>query len=551
MLSLLQLLIIAHDFHIVHIFNGCLIATIVYFCFSKPKDSGILGIREIPGYPIVGNLFQILHNPSKVFMKWASDYKAPVFQIRLGNTNGVVVNSYHDVYCLWVKHSYANNSRPVLYTFHDIVSATQGFTIGSTPTGLSYNKKKKAISTHLNKAAVEASYSIIDRQSRYMMRNIIKANPEISGLPSSSMFRNSRSALADIDMMEHLQFFALRSSIYITYGINLDCYHQDSVLAREIIAVESAIIKLRSPTANLQDYLPMLRRVPGINRNADSLRARRDKYMDLLLGLLKRRMDQNDPTATNSMVAKLLSTSHCRNGLNKAEIQSLCLTMVSAGLDNTPLNFNHLMGQFSQPYGETIQDLAYQSLLKLYNNDLQMAWSKSALLMDCDYVIALVKETLRFFTSSPMSLPRSTTKRISFGKVTIPKGTLMLMNAFAANHDPRVFEKPYQFLPLRWLNTTTNKLLNRPELNHFAFGAGSRMCSGKYLAFKQLYTLACRMILYFKIKPPTSDTLMELDPFVSNLSPNATSFDPKLFKVRLEPRVTPDSHKLYNSIMKP
>lgn len=544
--SLQQFVIVVYEnYHLVKILNGVLIALIVWISlYPKHKDTEILGIVKIPEYPVVGNLFQILNNPSRVFMKWAVQYNAQVFQIRMGIINAVVVNSYQDVYCLWIKHSYANNSRPVLYTFHDIISATQGFTIGSTPTGLSYNKKKRAISTHLNKAAVEASYNIIDKQSKYMMKNIIKTNPEISGLPSSSMFRYSRSPLADIDIMEHGQFFALRSSIFITYGISIDCYHGDSVLAREIIEVESEIIKLRSPTSNLQDYLRILRYIPGINRKADSLRKRRDVYMDLLLSILRKKLKANDAIAANSMVAKLLSTSHCRNGLNNAEIQSLCLTMVSAGLDNTPLNFNHLMGHLSQPYGEKIQEHAFQSLLELYNNDLFLAWNKSALLMECDYVIALVRETLRYFTSSPMALPRSTTKTISFGKVSIPKGTLMFMNAYAANHDPKVFENPHQFLPQRWLNK------NLLEVNHFAFGAGSRMCSGKYLAFKQLYTLTCRMILYFKVRPPTSDTLMGLDPFVSNMSPSATAFDPKLFKVRLEPRVTPDSHKLYNSLMK-
>ena len=49
---------------------------------------------------------------------------------------------------------------------------------------------------------------------------------------------------------------------------------------------------------------------------------------------------------------------------------------------------------------------------------------------------------------------------------------------------------------------------------HFAFGAGSRMCSGYNLVIKQMYVMIIKMLLIFEIHPPTNiKKLMELNPF--------------------------------------
>ena len=69
----------------------------------------IKGIFAIPGYPIVGNLFQVLNNPALVYIQWANKYNASIFQIRLGFKRIIVVNSFEDVNILWTKHSCSNN----------------------------------------------------------------------------------------------------------------------------------------------------------------------------------------------------------------------------------------------------------------------------------------------------------------------------------------------------------------------------------------------------------------------------------------------------------
>lgn len=503
----------------------------IYDLFTKPKRFN--NIFEIPNYPIIGNLAQLKNNPAKTLMEWSTKYNTSIFQIRLGNKRIIVVNSFDFVSNLWTKNACKNNSRPINYTFHSVVSSTQGFTIGSTPSIPSCIKAKKTLAMNFNsKSLIQSNImKIIDLESLLMIKKLFLSNIELAGPPSVNTYRNKSCQLADIDLISYAQTTILKMSILISFGIKLT----DNKLISEIIEVEGMIMNFRSPLGNWADYLPMLRILDQTSPNM--ARSRRDVYMNYLFKNL------ND--------LSLLGKLQIEDDLSEKEIRSIALSLVSAGLDNTPLNFNHLMGHLSQKYGYKMQNIAFKRLIKMANNNIQQAWNDS-ITMNCDYVIALVHETLRFFTVLPLSLPRSTSKPINFSpkegsSFEIPANTTLFMNAYAANHDKEKFESPYSFNPERWL-TSNSKLSS--DLTHFAFGAGSRKCTGNDLAIHQLYTLTCRMVLMFKILPPVTDKQMELDPFKNNLHPSSITFEPKVFKVKLEPRVYPGTDDLYNKIVR-
>ncbi len=51
----------------------------------------------------------------------------------------------------------------------------------------------------------------------------------------------------------------------------------------------------------------------------------------------------------------------------------------------------------------------------------------------CPYVVALVKESLRYFTVLRLALPRASVKDVPYGACTIPKGSILFLNAWACN----------------------------------------------------------------------------------------------------------------------
>ena len=108
-----------------------------------------------------------------------------------------------------------------------------------------------------------------------------------------------------------------------------------------------------------------------------------------------------------------------------AEIKSICLTMVSAGLDTVPGNLIMGMGYLSSPHGQEIQERAYAEIMKVYPNG--DAWEKCLVEEKVPYVTAFVKEVLRFWIVIPISLPRFSIKDIQWGDATIPAGTTFYM----------------------------------------------------------------------------------------------------------------------------
>jgi len=88
-----------------------------------------------------------------------------VFQIRLGNTRAVVVNSFDDVKRMLVGHQSAVIDRPTLYTFHGVISSTQGFTIGSSPWDESCKNRRKVAGAALGRPAMRGYFDMFDLES--------------------------------------------------------------------------------------------------------------------------------------------------------------------------------------------------------------------------------------------------------------------------------------------------------------------------------------------------------------------------------------------------
>lgn len=406
---------------IIIILFTCLILLVILFynrlcIFDRNTNNQplIKNLPQIPGWPLFGNLLQLRGKTHAfTYAKWADQYGS-VFQIRLGCKRLVIVNSYKAAKELWVNHKMANASRPVSYTFHKVVSSTQGLTIGTTPWSDSYKRKRKVAGRALNRPAVNSYLRIIDTESAYCIKQLLTQTvntAEDDGIIVHPFFRT----------------YALNTSLSFNYGTRLDEIHESTI--REIITVEKQVSRFRSAGNNYQDYLPFLRVFGTWSQPAHHIRARRDVYMDMLLSKLKQEIF--DGTDRPCITGKILKDPS-RSKVSKEELKSICLTMVSAGLDTVPTMLIYFLGHMSQPgYGQAIQQEAYSEICETYPND---AWSACLEADNLTYIKALVHETLRF-GAMPISLPRETIKDIDYHGCIIPSGTTMILNSFCADFD--------------------------------------------------------------------------------------------------------------------
>lgn len=270
-----------------------------------------------------------------------------------------------------------------------------------------------------------------------------------SNVSIRELFHDSKGGTVDIDPNAYFQRFALNTSLTLNYGIRIDG-NIDNELLKEICHVERIVSNFRSTSNNWQDYVPLLRLWPSRNSEAKEFRIRRDKYLTLLLDMLRERIKKgtDKPCITGNILkdpdAKLnegeLGTDWNRGGLLKtypniytyltcthpaAEIKSICLTMVSAGLDTVPGNIIMGIAYLASDHGQQIQARAYDEIMKVYPNG--DAWEKCLVEEKVPYITALVKEVLRFFTVIPICLPRVSIKDIPYEGAVIPAGTTFFM----------------------------------------------------------------------------------------------------------------------------
>ncbi|KAK3116030.1 hypothetical protein LTR53_004036 [Teratosphaeriaceae sp. CCFEE 6253] len=497
---------------------GVAIGTLLYAVYvlttqtDKPR---IKGIFEVPNaWPIVGHLLQLGDDHATVCEKWWRQYKQDVFQIRLGNTRAVVVNSFDACRKMLIGHQTATIDRPTLYTFHGVISSTQGFTIGSSPWDDSCKNKRKAAGQTLGRPAMRSYHPMFDLETCCIVRDLV---------------RDSDGGAAYLNIRPYLQRYALNTTLTLCYGIRMDEVYD--ALLREVLEVGSAISLLRSASENYQDYIPLLRYLPNNEKTqrGKSLRGRRDKYLNQLLDTVRDMIAKGtDKPCVSAAILKDEETK-----LSGVEVSSICLSLVSGGFETIPGTLTSCIGFLSTPEGQVFQDRAYDDIQRHYP-DIEQAWARSLEVEDVPYVNAIAKEAARYYTVSAMSLPRKAHADIEWEGAVIPKGTMILINAQAANHEIEHFgPDAATFNPERWLKGDEEAAAT--GLQHFSFGAGSRACSGQFIASRLLYTALVRLICSFRIvasedEPPNTD-YVDYNEFKS-----ALVAIPRDFKVKLVPR---------------
>lgn len=208
--------------------------------------------------------------------------------------------------------------------------------------------------------------------------------------------------------IRYFQRYALSTSLTLNYGIKIEGNVDDDML-KEIVHVEREISNFRSTAENWADYIPLMRLLPGGNEKPLEYKKRRGAYMNRLLSMLKERIANG--TDKPCISGNVLKDPEAK--LNDAEVMSIGLTMVSAGLDTVPGNLIMTVAYLSSPHGQEIQKHALEEINRLYpNND---SWERCLHEEKCEYITALVKETLRYWSVIPICLPRKNIKDIKWG----------------------------------------------------------------------------------------------------------------------------------------
>ena len=135
---------------------------------------------------------------------------------------------------------------------------------------------------------------------------------------------------------------------------------------------------------------------------------------------------------------------------------------------------------------------------------------------------ATVLEVLRISSVLPIALPHETSEDATLGSYKIPKGTLVVVNLWAVNHDPRVFDNPHEFNPYRFLDGN-GALCEKKSRLQMPFSIGSRRCLGSTLAKAEIFLLLACLLHKYQFSSPNGSNIDLKGRFGFTWSPNPFS----------------------------
>jgi len=124
--------------------------------------------------------------------------------------------------------------------------------------------------------------------------------------------------------------------------------------------------------------------------------------------------------------------------------------------------------------------LNHPEVIKKATNEINIHVGSNRLVEESDmsklpYIQCIVYETLRLHPAAPIWSPHLSSEDCTVGKYNLPKDTIVLVNAWAAHMDPKMWNEPTHFKPERFeKESEVSRLLS--------FGLGRRACPGSNLA---------------------------------------------------------------------
>lgn len=291
-----------------------------------------------------------------------------------------------------------------------MLSNTAGTTIGTSPFNDSLKRRRKGAASALNKPSIATYIDHLDLETKEFVKDGFEAG---------------RAGKVGVDPMPMIERLSLSLALTLNWGTRMGS--REDPMFHEICEVEAAISKFRSTTGNLQDYIPILRLNPFSmgTKTAKEYRHRRDVYLTRLNRDLDDRMEKG--IHKPCIQANIIQDKEA--ALNKEELTSISLTMLSGGLDTITTLVQWSVALLAQR--PDVQKKAVQEIRKFYSEDQPLGDAYDD--QKCQYIVALVRECLRFYTVLRLALPRATVKDVLYEGKLIPAGSTIYLNAWACN----------------------------------------------------------------------------------------------------------------------
>ncbi|XP_019180699.1 PREDICTED: cytochrome P450 CYP82D47-like [Ipomoea nil] len=507
---------------------ACTLLLILFFMcklFLAPKNDAQHKrlAPEVPrAWPIIGHLHLLAgqKTPTHLILAAMADKYGPIFRMRLGSQPVVVVSD-----SIVAKECFKAKDKELATRPKFMAAEIMGYNYSMfslAPYGEYWREIRKIVLLEL-----------LSTRRIEMLRKVRESHVRKAIKRTFDHWSHNKDPISGAVVVEMRQWFSrliLNLSIAMLFG-------------EEEVAEESQLLKSIRRLFELfgelpvSDFIPWLRWMDlggyekAMRKTAEEMDCAADRWLKehRTKRNLKSKEEEDFMDAMLSLFDDPSNQTHPLGFDNDVIIKSTCLNLLLAATDTTSVTLIWALSLVLNNY----------DVLRNIQEELDTKIGKSRGIEESDinqltYIQAVVKETFRLHPAAPLSVPHEAIQDCTINGYHIHKGTRVIPNFARIHRDPKVWVKPNEFWPERFL--TTHKDID-VKGNHFEiipFGSGRRVCPGITLGLQMVHLTLASLIQSFDMKRPSKE------PIDMTQSPGLTSLKATPLYVHLIPRLDSD-----------
>jgi len=474
----------------------------------SPIQSATRKWEDLPGpkpLPFVGSALQLKLDQIHLDLeRWAQQY-GPVFKVRLGAVDVLVLRD-HEVINAVMRDRPEGFRRPAKL---GEIAREMGLKPGVfNAEGAQWYAQRRMVMAAFSPSHVRAYFPLL-----------LSVAQRLHG-----RWQNAAVAHQPIDLQADLMRFTVDAIAGLAFGAETNTLESDEDIIQH----------------HLDKIFPALfRRVNSLLPYWRWFKLARDRDLERSIEVVSQAIDgfiaqarahiQQDPARvaqpTNLLEAMIVAADQPDSGVSDADVAGNVMTMLLAGEDTTANTLAwaiHLLHR--NP--DTLRQ-AQEEARAVVGPDLsQLTMDHMAQL---PYLEAVCHETMRLKPVAPFRVVQALQDTV-VAEVAVPKDTIVWGVSRHDALDAAHFPEPEKFLPERWLQADAAAASHAKRVST-PFGAGPRVCPGRYLALVEMKLALATLLSQFRIDDvatPDGQEARELMSFTMtpvgltlNLSPNS------------------------------
>ena len=426
-----------------------------------------------PGWPVLGNLLQI--EPARFHLQlgaWARQY-GRFFKLRMANRLLLVAADHQAVAAVL-------RDRPDGFRRTDRLEAI-GLEMGLKPglfgvNGDAWKRQRRMVMAAFDPGHVKAYYPAL-----------VKCGERLRG-----RWTEAAASGREIDLQADLMRFTVDAIAGLAFGTDVNTLESDGDIIQQHLnkIFPKLFTRLIAPVPYWRFF-----KLPSDRELERALQAV-NQAVDGFVAAARGRLAEQPALRTapqNLLQAMIAAADEPGSGIDDAQVAGNVLTMLLAGEDTTANTLAWrvwLLHRHPQALARAAAEVR-----GVMADDGAVS---QAHLAQLDYVEACMHETMRLKPVAPQ-LPLQALQDTVVGDVAIPAGTVVINLMRHDSMDDAHVPGAAAFRPERWLGEDGLSPASAKRVS-MPFGAGPRICPGRYLALQEMKMVLLTLLKHFDIE---------------------------------------------------